>query len=214
MHFPTYTRSSAIRAGMTLIEVVAVVALTGILMIATTSVLRSLLRSDSNSTPTLPLESVKQLMARDLMNATEFKKLSNGFALRGAIALDEQLHSMHINAAVFYEVDRSHENPILWRRQNTGQSVVNSLESRTPITVGVFNVILDTNDFSESVAPLNSYEGWTPLPNKIRVLLLDANREVLSLETLLRESRPQASCCPQQEIHPTLLPSRCELSTC
>lgn len=185
---------------MTLIEVVVVVTLTTLLMVATTSVLRSLLRESSNSASTPRLENAKQLIARDALNASEFKRLPNGFALRGPIALNARLFSLHTDAVVFYELDRSNAIPILWRRQSKGQAELNTRGSSIPIAAGVFDVLLEMNDVANSVAPLDNTDGWNPLPSKVGVLLLNSNADVLNQETLIRGAQPQAHWLPPRSL--------------
>ena len=181
---------------MTLIEVVVVVALTGILMVATTSVLRSLLRRESSAPPTLLLANATRLVARDLLNASEFRRLPNGFALRGAIALNGELFSLHQNAIVFFEVERFDGEVVLWRRQNGDQSQGFS-ESRTPIAAGQFVIALDANELSDFTSPVESQDGWTQLPDRVGISFLDTNGQVLSQESVIRVSQPQAFWIPE-----------------
>lgn len=186
--------------GFTLLEMVVAGVLLAVLMSATLSVLRVLLResrSSLNQTQTAPSEAVLRVLRRDVINARAFRLFPNGVELLGHVAQDEFGQPLWTTALVQYVVRPTSLGGLLERRQLSPATPANLTQ---PLWHGVRKIqlsanVVDDRDLSllspdtlqalTTGLSLNS-DGWQPLPASVEVMLLDVREQVLLRESIMR----------------------------
>ncbi|MEM8733615.1 MAG: prepilin-type N-terminal cleavage/methylation domain-containing protein [Planctomycetota bacterium] len=172
---------SQFRRGLTLIELVVVMVLTAVLMLTATTVMRGLFLAQREIRPHTHVAEITRLVARDLINAEDFRIVESGFELRGLIGLDSELEIDLKPCVVRYEAEPVGEQVILWRRE-LRQGRFESI----PLSVGQLQVaIADLADF-ELEATQNA--GWYAVPAQVDLVLLDADRREVYRESVCRDS--------------------------
>jgi prepilin-type N-terminal cleavage/methylation domain-containing protein len=112
------------RKALTLVELLAGLAIAGLLAVAALAVTTTLARTEAigrhRHAATERRAALGRLLRADLLNATRFRETSRGFRVETAWSLaSDDLAPAHLPAVVSYEVDQVGGRPCLLRRQRS-----------------------------------------------------------------------------------------------
>lgn len=109
------------RRGLTLVEMMAALAISTLLAVATLSVVQSMLRSESivrAASPWLGLDApLRDMLRRDLAQAREYQVAAQRVTFRLTASLEPNLDQGHLPASIVYEVRRVQDRNWLVRVQ-------------------------------------------------------------------------------------------------
>lgn len=175
------------RAAFTLLELIVVVVLTSLLMTATVTVLRSLLRPRASGGSLHPIAVTR--IRSDLSNARWYRLPRNRLELRGPLGLDANHLPLWLDAEVSYSVVSTPRGGLLVRSQRLSQ-FSESIPERQAVWLGISSLAFHTT-YWEAGDPLNESnrtslpDGWLPLPDSFSFELYDADQRVRLSESIV-----------------------------
>jgi len=172
--------------GLTLVELLATLAITGLLVAGSLRAVGSLGRSDragrSRYEDASRRAALERILEMDLTHARRFRATKTGFELQTWFALaGETLSAAHVPVRVAYEIETIHDRPWLQRRQTGSGSGPGAAELLLP---DVVSIVLQTDTPSRR----GSRDAWTGLSSTVIVeVRFDEDNQAVQTCTFLTD---------------------------